>query len=90
MDWSKKAEEIKSKCGGNFEKHQDTALGHVQKKYRILKSLSLDGAEISRTEFTDGELIDICISCGFDSTDFSGLMDGMTGDFYARMEELCA
>lgn len=87
MDWSKKADEMKSRYGDALASHQAAALAFVQKKYRIKGEVKLEDGRINRDGFSEGELIEICISCGFDSTDFSGLLERMTADYYARIEE---
>ena len=90
MDWSKKADELKASYGEAIKKHHTPAIEHVQKKYRIKGSLSLESDALSRGGLSDGEMIEICLSCGFDSTDFSGLLDQMTADYYAKIAELCS
>ncbi len=89
MDWSKKAAEIKAKFGDGPAKHSAAAFAHVQKKYRLARPMQLENDRVARGALSDGEMIEICISSGFDSTDFSGLLDRMTADYYAKLEELC-
>jgi hypothetical protein len=88
MNWTEKADELKAKHGDALAAHASEALAFIQKKYGVQGTLSIENDAVSRAGMSEGELIDTCIRCGFDSTDFAGLIDKMTADYYAKLESL--